>query len=185
MSIDLAHFLQQRQPIATETAVWGWMQLHIQTYLSDQPPPLDVVTSVRAVLFRQQEVLVVQEENDSYHIVPGGRREPDETIAETLRRELLEETGWSIQQPRLFAFVHFHHLTPRPPNHRYPYPDFVQLVFIAQAHEHHPAAMLPAAQLAHEFVHDVQFMPVAAAAQLPMGESQRRLLQAAMRLQQV
>ncbi|MGE5141036.1 MAG: NUDIX domain-containing protein, partial [Rudaea sp.] len=54
-------------------------------------------------------------------------------IEETLEREVLEETGWSLRDARLLGLLHYHHLEPRPPAYRYPYPDFIQLVFVAEA----------------------------------------------------
>ena len=32
--------------------------------------------------------------------------------------------------------MHFHHLTPKPDSYRYPYPDFLWLVYAAEALEH-------------------------------------------------
>jgi len=90
------------------------------------------VTSVRAILFRGADVLV-QRHQDATHILPGGRREADEGLEETLRRELLEETCWTIRSAQLLGCKHFHHLSPKPTGYRYPYPDFMQAVYTAEA----------------------------------------------------
>ena len=128
----LGAFLARHTPAADEIETWGEMRLRVRTYLTGDLPPPDWITSVRAIVRRAAEILVVRDPG-RWHILPGGRREPGETIEQTLRREILEETGWEIGAPRLLGCKHFHHLTPRPANYPYPYPDFVNLVFVADA----------------------------------------------------
>ena len=48
-------------------------------------------------------------------------------------REVLEETGWTIRDARLLGLAHFQHLTPKPVAYRYPYPNFLHLVYVANA----------------------------------------------------
>ena len=84
-------------------------------------------------------MLVVRDSGRS-HIMPGGRIEPGEDFLETLKRELLEETDWAIAQPRLLGLMHFRHLTPKPEGYRYPYPEFMQLVYQAEAGQYEPRA---------------------------------------------
>src|SRR5688572_29031788 len=94
----LAHF-----PVAVvEFETWGAIQLEVRTFLTDQQPPLEWLTSVRAIVRRADTILVVTDP-DRLHILPGGRREPDETAEQTLQRELLEETGWEVAAPRLLG----------------------------------------------------------------------------------
>ncbi len=85
---------------------------------------------MRAVVTQGENALVITSP-DREHILPGGRREPGESLIETLRREALEEAGWSLRSLRLLGFKHFHHIIPRPDNHPYPYPypDFLQVVY--------------------------------------------------------
>jgi len=42
---------------------------------------------------------------------------------------------------RPLAFGHFHHLTPKPWSHSYPYPDFLHLIFLAEAEEYRRTAL--------------------------------------------
>ena len=100
--------------------------------MCDKPPPLEYVTSVRCVLLMGKSVLVVQSTDGTFHVLPGGRREGNESIEETLRREVLEEAGWTINQTQMLGFMHFHHMSPKPAEYRYPYPDFFQLVLTSQ-----------------------------------------------------
>jgi 8-oxo-dGTP pyrophosphatase MutT (NUDIX family) len=111
-----------RDVLAEVTATWGDSRLAIRYYLGDSPPPSSLVTSVRAVLFHEQTVMMAQDGAHTYHVMPGGRREPGETIESTLRRELLEETGWRVASHHPFGFAHFRHLTPRPADYPYPIP---------------------------------------------------------------
>lgn len=139
MEKDLEAFIQQYTPIAEETAKWakGVINLRITNYLSDALPPLQYVTSVRAIVLKDENVLVVRTLS-GLHIEPGGRREAGETLMQTLQREMLEETGWTIEHIHLLGFKHLHHLTPVPQGYSYISPDFCQLIYAARAHTHSP-----------------------------------------------
>jgi 8-oxo-dGTP pyrophosphatase MutT (NUDIX family) len=159
MMTELDDFLSRYTPDSTEQEVWGGL-------------PLAWVTSVRCILRRDDEVLVLQNP-DGYRLLPGGRREPDEPLLETLRRELLEETGWTIQPPRLLGFLHLHHLAPKPPDYPYPHPDFMQVVYGAHVDTFHLEAKLPDDYEAH-----AEFRPVAEMRALPLPKRDRLFLEA-------
>ncbi len=144
MSNELASFLDRYTPRSEESAVWGGgtLPLRITAYLGQDIPPFSYVTSVRSLVIRGDELLVLRN-RDSMHIVPGGRREAGETLAETVRREVLEETGWTLQALTMLGFMRFHHLSAKPPDHPYPHPDFVQVIYMAEAGDYIPAAKLP------------------------------------------
>lgn len=130
-------------PHAEEEVVWSeTMRLHVSYYVTPDPPPKDLVTSARAIVVRGGEVLVCRNV-DSVHALPGGRREPDETLEETLRREIAEETGWRIAAPRPLGVVHLRHLLPKPPDYPYPYPDFLWAIFRADADVADPELRVP------------------------------------------
>jgi ADP-ribose pyrophosphatase YjhB (NUDIX family) len=161
---------------AEEIAEWPPLQFRVRTYLSTTLPPLDLISSVRAVVRSGNDVMVVQDPI-SVHILPGGRREAGETLLQTLQREVLEETGWTIRDTRLLGFVHFHHLTPRPADHRYPYPDFLHVVYAATA-VHYDA--LKRETEGYEL--GAAFRPVASLATLPLSQGERVLFAAARQL---
>jgi 8-oxo-dGTP pyrophosphatase MutT (NUDIX family) len=166
-----------RDVLAEVTATWGDSRLAIRYYLGDSPPPSSLVTSVRAVLFHERTVMVVQDSAQAYHVMPGGRREPGETIEATLRREILEETGWTVASHHPLGFAHFRHLTPQPADYPYPYPDFVQLLFVAEAGEQ----VADAQQGEYEL--SAVFRPVDEALGLLTGE-QAALLESALRVRE-
>ncbi len=164
--------------LATELATWGGTGLEIRWYLGGAPPPLSLVTSVRTVLFHDRTVIVLQDGDQRFHVVPGGRREPGETTEATLHREVLEETRWTWASFRPLGFAVFRHLTPRPDDYPYPYPDFVHLLFVAEAAEHVAEAQVD------EYEVSSAFYRVNEALSLPLAHEQAALLNAALRMRE-
>jgi ADP-ribose pyrophosphatase YjhB (NUDIX family) len=176
MQPNLVEFLSRHIPLSEEEAVWGngTLPLRITTYLADVPPPLEFVTSVRALVFHRDQIVVIQDPT-GFHIVPGGRRESGESLDKTLRREVLEETGWLLADSRLLGFMHFHHLAPKPEGYQYPYPDFLQMIYAANAD---PA--VPPTQAADEWVLASHLWPIEKARDLDLAVSQLHFLDAAL-----
>jgi 8-oxo-dGTP pyrophosphatase MutT (NUDIX family) len=154
MSEDLTTFLQQQHFLGEDTTTWGSVPLRFTDYLSQKLPPLDLITSVRAVVLRDETVLVIREPSSRYHILPGGRREAGETLLQTLRREVLEETGWALNEPALLGFRHYQHLGPEIAG--FIYPDFFQAIYTASAQLFQKEAMI-----FDEYVHSSEFLPFA------------------------
>jgi 8-oxo-dGTP pyrophosphatase MutT (NUDIX family) len=131
----VAAFALQSEVLHEEVAQWGSNRLRLRIHRwCDYPAGL--VVSVRAVIFRNSRVVVVSAPRSDgtalHHIIPGGRREGDETLIQTLRREAGEETGWRIARLRQLAILHYHHLSKKPKDHPYAYPDFLQPVHLAE-----------------------------------------------------
>ncbi|MDO8911029.1 MAG: NUDIX domain-containing protein [Phenylobacterium sp.] len=136
-----------RTPSYEGEARWGpQIHLSVRVFPCAESPPDDLVTSVRGVVFKGAKVVVVDDGIDS-HVMPGGRREPGETISQTLARELREECGWSAPSPRLFAMICFRHLSARPDNYRYPYPDFLHLLFVGEAGDYRRGSLKRAGEI--------------------------------------
>ena len=167
----LQRFLAPLTSQVAETYDWPAARFAVNTYLHTMPPPAEFITSVRAVVLRDQEVLVVQDP-DGYHIIPGGRREAGESLSETVVREVLEETGWQVTVGPLLGFKHFRDLTLRPPEVSAPYLDFVQLVYVAKAVSYRPEAR---EQDGYEL--GAQFVPLV---QVAVTVSEQLFLQAAL-----
>jgi 8-oxo-dGTP pyrophosphatase MutT (NUDIX family) len=157
-----------------ETYDWPAARFAVNTYLHHTPPPADFITSVRAVVLRANEVLVVQDP-DGHHILPGGRREADESHAATAMREVLEETGWQVTVGPILGFKHFYYLTPQPPAIMAPYPAFAQLVYVARA-----VAYRPEAREQDGYELGAEFVPLAQITQGTITESEQLFLQAAL-----
>jgi len=171
---QLTTYLQRQQHISEEEALWHPLRMQLNCYLIQELPPLELVTSVRCIVFQEEQVLVVKNPFN-VHIQPGGRREQGESLEESLRRELLEETGWEIQQPSLLGVKHFHHITPRPENYQHPYPDFLQLVYCARATLYRPEA-----KEVDGFELGADFLPVAEVKQLTLTANERIFLETAL-----
>jgi ADP-ribose pyrophosphatase YjhB (NUDIX family) len=165
-------FLERYAPVCVEDESWGTVLLRISTYLCDAEPPLDLVTSVRCVLTQGERVLVMHN-RDGAHIIPGGRRENNEPLMETLRRELLEETGWTLRCVAMLAVLHFQHRGPRPPDYPYPYPDFAQIVYRAEADTY-----LPHRKITDDYEERTEFLPPVQVYPLLNTARDRALLQA-------
>ena len=176
MDIELATFLGSRTADMRQQVVWsgGEHRLQLNGYLTADAPPDAFVLAGRALVVENGRVLVVRT-RDGEHVIPGGRLESGETALDAARRELLEETGWSIVEPHAFSVLHLHYETPEPVNvGRVIYPDFLWQVFIAK-----PGAFDLAARHIGGYELDAVFRPIDEVLQLPLEPFQRVLLQAA------
>ena len=179
MDPDLAAYLARHPAGARERAAWGAdrsIHLRISAHLADELPPAAFVQSVRGLLFHGDELMVLANRDTEAYVVPGGRRDGDEPLDATLRREVGEETGWTLREPRLLGFYWMHHTTPRPKGYRYLYPDFLQVVYAAEADEHRPELLVDDG---YDF--GAGFRPLAEAEQLALGPGERLFLAAAIR----
>jgi 8-oxo-dGTP pyrophosphatase MutT (NUDIX family) len=177
MHADLAAFLANRSSIASETVVWGArMRLRAVAYLTADTPPLRYVTSVRAVV-RRDGLVLVQQDRDNRHILPGGRREDNELPEATLRREVAEETGWSLGPLTPLGVIDFHHLDPKPPGYAYSHPDFCWLVYTAEA-----TNFSLETRLDDGYEIGSAFLPADAARALALPPCQRALLDAVLKM---
>jgi 8-oxo-dGTP pyrophosphatase MutT (NUDIX family) len=175
----LAAYVDRFPAGAQESARWGaerQIQLRITVHLSDEPPPPALVSSVRCLLFRGDELMVLRNRHTEAYIVPGGRREGDEPIDATLRREVGEETGWTLRDPELLGCYRMHHVSAKPDGYPYPYPDLLQSVYMAEADQHRPELLL-------DDGYDLggDFRPPAEVARLKLTACERILLAEALR----
>ena len=174
-----AMFLAGRTPVAVADEAWGApgspIPLRLSWYLTPEQPPAALVTSVRAIVLRDDAVLVLREPDGRPYIVPGGRCEAGELHEETVRREVLEEAGWALGPLAPLGCIHLRNLAPEPPGHPYPYPDVFQTVYRADAADERPEAVV-----FDEWVASSAFVPLAEALLLPLRPGERALLIAAL-----
>lgn len=175
--ITAAAFLARHASVAVGDEVWGSAEqpnpLRLSWYLTTAAPPLALVTSVRAIVLRNDAILVVREPDGRPVIIPGGQREPGESPEATVRREVLEETGWALGPLAPLGCIHLRNLGPERPGNRYPYPDAFQLVWVAAPLAYHPEALIFDAWVASS-----TFVPLTEAQALPLRPGEHALLAA-------
>jgi 8-oxo-dGTP pyrophosphatase MutT (NUDIX family) len=172
--VDALEALLARHPAhSAQEEPWGSSRMRVSEHVGVSLPPDELTTSVRAVVLAADQVLVVHDPH-TLHILPGGRRESSETLEATLRREVLEETGWELGDPVLIGFRHILHLTPRPPAYHYPYPSFFHVVYAAPG-----LRCRPEARKADDYVQFARLVPAAEAQALPLPPGQLPFLVAA------
>ncbi len=110
---------------------WDGVPLEFRTCLSDELPPRAFVGSVRAIVLRGNEVLLVHSSVPILSV--GGRCKPEETIEQTLLREVAEETGWKVSPVGVIGFIHCRHLDEQRPSWGRPAPDFIDPLFAVAA----------------------------------------------------
>jgi 8-oxo-dGTP diphosphatase len=174
MDDDLAAYLAPLTAFAEERHTWPTGPMRLRCYLTERPPPLRYVTSARGIVIDGDRVLAFEDPNNDKNLMPGGRLEPNETPEDALRRELLEETGWSLAAFRPIGLLHFHHLKRPPDGWPYPHPDFLQIVYAGVPDEYRPEMKEP------DFhVIGSEFLPIDEARQLDLDAGQQVFLGAA------
>lgn len=62
-----------------------------------------VINKVAAIVLKGSRLLVVRKLNTEHFILPGGKPEAGETDLQTLSREVLEELGCGVNEPRFLG----------------------------------------------------------------------------------
>lgn len=128
------------RPALVGEDVWGAGTIPLRVSVYDRPArlPEELITSVRCLVRVGERVVICRNADGVVHALPGGRREPGETVEATAVREVAEETGWrlDIGSIRPAGWLHLQHLGPWPTGGSgRPYPDFVMPVLRARAGE--------------------------------------------------
>jgi len=86
---------------------WPGGPVRQRYFLRDSAYPVELLIGARAVVFRGSKVVVVRDNTGAHHIQPGGHLEAGETVEAAVRREILEESGWHVDQLVPFCFLFF------------------------------------------------------------------------------
>jgi ADP-ribose pyrophosphatase YjhB (NUDIX family) len=168
----LVAFIQDLVPVGAQRETWpSGAALDIKAFLTERVPPLDLVSGVRAILRNGDSILAFEGPAEGTHILPGGRLEEGESPIACLKRELREECGCvAVGEPRYIGFLRFHHVTPRQEGYRYSYPDFLQLLYLADT------ASDAVERSDEPWVQRPRFVPLSHLDDLPLTPTERGLL---------
>ena len=83
--------LTEQYPLLHRPDRWEWASITMQ--FQSQLPADHLVSSTHVVAFVDGQVILCRDERGDVWFLPGGTREPDESIADSLARELMEEAG--------------------------------------------------------------------------------------------
>ena len=171
----LQKFLSGKSPFHETKALWGngTMPLRVRYFLCNEQAPEQFVTSVRCLVLHNDSVLVLRN-RDEVHVLPGGRRQEGETLEQTLRREVSEETGWQVGAISLLGFIHLEHLGPKPPGYEFLHPHFLQIVYHSRASKHVPESMLD-----NDYEEHAGFAPIGKLEDLGIAEAELEYVRSA------
>jgi hypothetical protein len=131
LAASFAAELDQRTPLVDFEAVWPLARLRGRTFIGGDFPS-ELLISARAVVFKGSKVVVVDEIHGERHIEPGGGIEPGETIEQAVRREVAEESGWTVGELKSLGFHFLEPLTPTPPLPTRRWGPMVHAVFVTE-----------------------------------------------------
>ena len=71
-------------------------------------PPTDVgqIEFVNCLAHQESQILFCKWRDNNFWVIPGGRVDPGETAEETAHRELLEETGATLENMEILCYIH-------------------------------------------------------------------------------
>jgi ADP-ribose pyrophosphatase YjhB (NUDIX family) len=133
---SIERLIATRERLVGQRVTWpNELELELSVYAGDHEGIADdLIRSVRCITRVGDGIVYCTTPHDS-HIVPGGRREPGETLAETACREVREETGWIVDPESLvqLGLFHIEFLNPEKTDPVLPSPDIVQIIFTGTA----------------------------------------------------
>ncbi|BCJ74006.1 hypothetical protein CS0771_35500 [Catellatospora sp. IY07-71] len=127
-----------RYPLLFAPQRWEWAG--VDARFSVRPPEDRLVTNVHVVGFAGDEVVLCRDGRDVWFL-PGGTREPGETVSECAARELHEEAGAVLRGP-LYVIGAHHAVSDRPAPYRphQPHPEMAWLWCYAEVSVERPPA---------------------------------------------
>lgn len=132
-NFDLDALLVSAIPFDAWREEWAGVPLELRPYFADKFPPRDLIGSVRAITLCRRGVVIIDDPSGCPQLLAGGRPKGNETIKETLVREVAEETGWLVSLVGLIGYIHCRHLDEQRPDWGRPAPDWLDLMAVAHA----------------------------------------------------
>lgn len=115
------------------------LKAEVETWLSDELPPLELCTSSYALVFRDGALLQTDlregERLTRSLDIPGGHIDEGEDPEQSAVREAFEETGVHVQMPKLVAYKKIIIYDSKPTEYRYPYPVSYMLYYLCKVSE--------------------------------------------------
>jgi 8-oxo-dGTP diphosphatase len=122
--VDAANY-----PALAGDRYWPWGQQHVEFRLIVAIPE-ELVAAVHLVAFDGDRVVLAQIDGRSWEL-PGGTREPGESIEETARRELREEAGAELERFTPFGGWFCRSDEAAPHRDHLPHPEYSHVVALA------------------------------------------------------
>jgi 8-oxo-dGTP pyrophosphatase MutT (NUDIX family) len=129
--------LEQHEPVASVERDWPAGRIRLSAYLGACQLPSEIPGRVRCLVTDGEVVLLTRDQHGYPDCFPGGGADDGETIAETARREVWEETGWHIDVDTIavIGWIHLESLSEPSPDRPFPSPDvFMTVLQVEPSH---------------------------------------------------
>jgi 8-oxo-dGTP diphosphatase len=146
-SLNLSRFIYVNPGITTMKKLlfsennipWLPQENVVDTYLSDEMPPVELCSSMYSITFKDGSLLLSDLREGERKIrmldIPGGHVDYGETPEDAVLRETFEETGVHVKILKLAAFKEIKIIGPKPETWRYSYPIGYMLFYICEVVE--------------------------------------------------
>jgi ADP-ribose pyrophosphatase YjhB (NUDIX family) len=133
LAASFSSALETRTAAIDGIAIWPSARLRNRIFIGDFDFPPALLISARAVVFKDSRVVVVDEIHGEQHVEPGGGLEAGETMEDAARREIAEESGWSVAALKPLGFHFLEPLTPKPDDSIRRWGGMVHAIFVTEA----------------------------------------------------
>ncbi|GEM03909.1 putative Nudix hydrolase YvcI [Halolactibacillus miurensis] len=108
------------------------------------------------LIIDQDKVLLLKKPRYGWYAMPGGKMEPHETVQEAVIREVYEETGLKITNPKIMSIANINKPSAKPPKD-----DWMMFTFVVKGYEGTLVEECPEGELEWIDLNDVSIIPTA------------------------